>query len=170
MRFFLILSTVCLAFAATVSARAQSTGLQVSLIPAGTQAHMTDSKGKTALWAFRGQQRDVWVADMFNGSGQLVRTEQYNDQGYLVAVVHADGRKERFVPYRCSDQLGECKFTHISASGKKKKFKSKVWSTGSIYHVTLNGKKFGSFKLGIYNIRTMLLKGTYWTKLTRIDN
>ncbi len=163
-------SGLVLAAILALPATAQSTGLQVSLIPAGTRAIMVDSKGKSAVWWFLGQQGDVWVAELRGGTGNFLRTEHYNAQGYLVAMIHDDGATDRYLPYRCTDQLGACTYTRVTDTGRKKTFKSVVRSTGTTYDVILNGKKHAAFKLGIYNIRTMQRQGNYWTKLKRIEN
>ena len=167
----------CLAVVLNVSASAlaqptypETTGLQVSLIPAGTRAHLQDSKGKTAIWWFRGKQGEVWVADVTGPDGALLRTEHYNAQGYLVEVIHRDGPKDRYDPYRCDDQAGDCTYVKIDAKGQRTRYKSRVISTGKTFTVNLNGKKNSAFKLGPYNIRIMQRQGNSWTKVTRIGN
>jgi hypothetical protein len=146
------------------------TGLRVSLIPAGLRAVMADSKGRRANWFFRGRQGDVWVAELRGETGVLIRTEHYNAQGYLVAMIHSGGEVETYAPYRCTDQLGKCRYTKTTADGRKRKYSSEVRETGSTLTVYINGKENSSYKLGLYNIRIMQRQGNYWTKMTRIEN
>lgn len=170
MRIFSVIGGLTLAVMTSLPLLAQSTGLQVSLIPDGTRAIMADNKGRTAIWSYLGKQGELWLAEVHSGNGQLLRREQYNAQGYLVAVTHANGATDRFSPYRCTDKVGHCTYTITDAKGRKKKFVSMVKSTGTTYSVALNGEPHGSFKLGIYNIRTMQRRGNEWTKLKRIEN
>ena len=149
---------------------AQGTGLQVSLIPAGLRALMVDNAGRQAIWSFHGRQGDVWVAELRGEAGELIRTEHYNAQGYLVATVDGNGGKVIYAPYRCGDQLGRCTYTRTGPDGRRQSFASDVRKTGSAYTVYMNGKATASFKLGSYNIRTMQRQGAYWTKLKRIEN
>lgn len=155
-------------FAQTVPA--QGTGLQVSLIPAGLRALMVDSAGRRAVWSFLGRQGDVWVAVLRGETGEPIRTEHYNAQGYLVAIIRADGGKVSYSPHRCGDQLGKCSYTRTTPDGRKQSFDSDVRRTGSTYTVYLDGKANSSYKLGSYNIRTMQRQGSRWTKLKRIEN
>ena len=135
---------------------AQGTGLQVSLIPAGLRALMVDSKGKHAVWSFRGRQGDVWIAELRDEAGELIRREHDNAQGYLVAADYGDGGKVSYAPYRCGDRLGRCSYTRTGPDVRKQKFSSDVRKTGSTYTVYINGKANTSYKLGSYNIRTMV--------------
>jgi hypothetical protein len=149
---------------------AQGTGLQVSLIPAGLRALMVDNAGRQAIWSFLGRQGDVWVAELRGEAGEPIRTEHYNAQGYLVATLYGDGGKVTYAPYRCGDRLGRCSYTRTGPDGSKQRYSSDVRKTGSTYTVYINGKATASYKLGSYNIRTMIRQGNDWTKLKRIEN
>ncbi len=149
---------------------AKGIGLQVSLIPAGLHALMVDNAGRQAIWSFLGRQGDDWIAELRGGSGEMIRTEHYNAKGYLVELVYGDGGRVKYAPYRCGDQLGECRYTRTGVDGRKRKFASDVRRTGSTFTVYTDGKASGSYKLGSYNIRTMQRQGDYWTKLKWIRN
>lgn len=149
---------------------ADGTGLQVRLIPAGLRALTADSHGRQAIWSFLGRRGDVWVAELRGETGELIRTEHYNAEGYLVAQIWADGGQVRYTPYRCTDQLGKCRHVRTGPDGGKDAVSSDVRRTGSTYTAYLNGRAHLSFKLGSYNIRTMVRQGNDWIKVKRIGN
>ena len=139
--------------------RAEAAGIDFRAMPVGCTWTTRYSNGNVWVETFKGRKGGAYVTEVRDGSatGPLVARFRFNKQGWMTERVWANGKWERFSPYSCFGELGNCRYTYTNADGERLVMLNTTTKSGREY--TVEGRVEGEdsypteyFTLGPFNM------------------
>ncbi len=103
-------------------------GVRFDKMPVGCRIHAVFSTGAQVIDEYLGARNGKHVVRTTEGSKgrKLVRTTQYDADGFMVRKDWAGGKWETFAPFSCFARPGACTYVYRNADGDRKTFRGKV--------------------------------------------
>ena len=152
-------------------------GIRFDLIPVGCRIHGVYSDGSVSIDEYIGKRAGRHVVKTFGGVGgrALLRTTQFNPQGWMVKKVWAAGQWETFAPYSCFSQPGKCTYRYANSDGAQETYQGEVRPKGG--DLVSSGGYAGQpafsptrLQLDAWNITKSYREGSTSYRLTKYQN
>ncbi len=107
-------------------------GIRFDIMPVGCRMHGTYSTGEQVVDEYIGLDAGKHVIKTAAGPAgkKLIRTTDYDRNGFMIRKDWAGGKWETFSPYSCFDVPGTCRYTYQNADGQTSVFVGKVTRKG----------------------------------------
>ncbi len=161
----------------TATAKGPLPGTRFDLMPVGCRIHGTYSDGNKIIDEYIGIKSGKHIIRTTKGpeGRKLVRTMQFDSNGFLIRKDWANGAWETFSPFSCFSRPGPCTYVYRNGDGAESTFRGNTLTSGS--KIVSSGGFAGdapfaptTVEPGPFNYGEAFTDGTVSFRVTKYEN